>query len=109
MRDQDNMRQLIEKLWRLKIRTTGKDQEAAKIFNEAIDVIESVHQVERPFARHLAMLLDASIPALEKAALAERRREDGKSLRCITDQERLKAAEEAVSKANKLFGIVNEP
>jgi type II secretory pathway component PulF len=100
------MRDLIERLRRLKIRTTGNDQEAAKIFNEAIDVIESFHQKERPFARQLAMLLDASIPALEKAARAERRREDGKSLRCITDQERLKAVEEAVAKADELFGSI---
>lgn len=98
--------ELIEKLRRLKIRTTGNDQEAAKILNEAINVIERVHQSERPFARHLAMLLDASIPALEQAAKTERRREDGKSLRCITNQERLKAVEEAVSKADKLFGSI---
>lgn len=100
------MMELIERLRRLKIRTTGNDQEAAKILNEAIDVIERVHQRERPHARRLAMLLDASIPALEKAAKAERRREDGKSLRCITDQERLKAVEEAVLKADELFGSI---
>lgn len=101
------MRDIIEKLTRLKIRTTGNDQQAAKTFNEAIDAIETVHQQERPFARHLAMLLEASIPALEKAADAERRREAGKSLRCVTDQERVKAVKEAVAKSDKLFGSIS--
>jgi hypothetical protein len=100
-------RKLIEDLVRIKIKYTGNDQAAAKILNEAIDAIEHTHQQERPFARHLAMLLDASIPALETAARAERRREDGKSLRCITEQGRLKAVEEAVAKAEKLFGSIS--
>ena len=101
------LRKLIEDLTRVKIRLTGNDQAAAETLNDAIDAIERAHQQERPFALQLALLLDASIPALEKAAAAERRREDGKSLRCITDQERLKAVEEAVAKAEQLFGSIS--
>lgn len=100
-------RKLIEDLRRVKIKYTGNDQAAAKILNEAIDAIEQVHQQERPFALQLALLLDASIEALEKAAETERRREAGKYLRCVTDQERLKAVKEAVAKAEKLFGSIS--
>lgn len=98
------LRKLIEDLRRMRQRVMGADVETV---NDAIDAIERAHQQERPFALQLALLLDASIPALEKAAAAERRREDGKSLRCITDQERLKAVEEAVAKADKLFGSIS--
>jgi hypothetical protein len=101
------VRKLIEGLRRVKIKYTGNDQDAAKILNEAICAIEQTHQHERPFALQLALLLDASIEALEKAAETERRREAGKSMRCIADQERLKAVRESVAKAEKLFGSIS--
>jgi hypothetical protein len=100
-------RKLIEDLTRVKIRLIGNDQAAAETLNDAIDAIERAHQQERPFALQLALLLDASIEALEIAAETERRREAGKSMRCITDQERLKAVKEAVAKAEQLFGSIS--
>jgi hypothetical protein len=102
-----SLRKLLEELIRVKIRLTGNDAAAAKTLNAVIDAIEHTQQQERPFARRLAMLLDASIPALEKAAEAEHRREKGKYLRCITDHERLKAVKEAVAKADELFGSIS--
>ena len=53
----------------------------------------------RELIRRMAMLLDASLPALEAAAAREKRREAGKRLRQITEQQRLNAAIEMVAEA----------
>ena len=53
----------------------------------------------------LVLLLDAAIPALEKAANAERRREAGKHMRQITEQNRAEYARELVDEVSKAYGI----
>lgn len=51
--------------------------------------------------RRLAMLLDATLPTMEKAADAERQREQGKNIRQITKQKRFEAAKEIVTEAER--------
>lgn len=53
----------------------------------------------------MVFLLDASIEALDAAAAAEKRREDGKTLRQITKQERAKTARALVAEMAKKYGI----
>lgn len=49
--------------------------------------------------RRMAMLLDAALPALKAAADRERRREAGKRLRQITEQQRVEAVDEVIAEA----------
>ena len=51
----------------------------------------------------LANLLEGALPAMEKEAAAERRREAGKPLRNITSQQRLEAARRAVAEAFEAY------
>ena len=53
----------------------------------------------------LVMLLDASQDALDAAAKAEARRERGKTLQCITEQERAKTARAVVQDISAKYGI----
>lgn len=70
----------------------------------AIEEIEHYHQVAKPLGQRLAMLLDASLPALDKEAALERKREEGKTMRCVTAQGRAKGVREAIAKAAGIFG-----
>lgn len=70
----------------------------------AVEEIEFYRQVARPLGHRLAMLLDAALPALDKEAALEKKREEGKAMRCITAQERAKGVREAIAKADGIFG-----
>ena len=51
------------------------------------------------------LLLDASIEALEAAGQRERKREAGKSLRCITEQQRAETVREFVRKMDAEYQL----
>lgn len=51
--------------------------------------------------RRLAMLLDAALEDLDRAAERERRAETGKPMRQITKQQRAEAARKAVAEADE--------
>ena len=53
----------------------------------------------------LVLLLDAAIPALNAAARAEEKREEGKSIRCITERNRAKFAVVLVAEVSEKYGI----
>ena len=53
----------------------------------------------------LVLLLDAALPALDKAAAAEKRREAHKSLRETTEQHRAESARKLVAKMVSKYGI----
>ena len=96
-----DVQRLIERLTRVKNgMELGKDGETVE---EAIEAIEFAYRVMMPFGKRLAMLLDASLPALEKEAVAERNREAGKAMRCITAQGRVEGVKEALVKAEAVF------
>ncbi|AXC50035.1 hypothetical protein DRW48_10335 [Paracoccus suum] len=49
--------------------------------------------------RRMAMMLDCCTDHLDKAAAAEKRREAGKAMRQITEQQRAEAARELIAEA----------
>jgi hypothetical protein len=51
------------------------------------------------------ILLDAAQEALDAAAAREKRREDGKSLRCITEQERAAKTRKHVAAMGAKYGF----
>ena len=53
----------------------------------------------------LVLLLDAALPALDKAAAAEKMREARKSLRKTTEQHRAESARKLVAKMVAKYGI----
>lgn len=53
----------------------------------------------------LMTLLDAAQPLLDRAAFAEKHAEAGKTLRCITAQQRAEAARLAVHEAKQRLGV----
>ena len=55
--------------------------------------------------RRLAFALDASLDHLDRQAAAEKRREAGKSLRSITEQQRAEMAHKAVAEAFDVLGL----
>lgn len=59
---------------------------------------------QKDLIRQLAMLLDNCLPHLRAKAAKEKRQEEGKSLRRITDQKIAARAEEAIDKAFALLG-----
>ena len=59
---------------------------------------------ETTMVRKLAYMLDASIDALDKAAAIEKRREEGKTMRQITERERAKNARKLVDEAMAMIG-----
>ena len=92
---------------RLKIIANDLPMDAHKdAIRAAIEEIEYYHQVAQPLGQRLAMLLDAALPALDKEAAAEKRREEGKPMRQITAQSRAKGVREAIAKAEREFGAM---
>lgn len=58
----------------------------------------------RDLIRRLAMMLDGCLDLLDAAAARERRREEGKTLRQITMQDRAETARELLDEADKALG-----
>lgn len=55
--------------------------------------------MNRHLVLRLALLLEAALPALDKAASNEKRREAGKRMRSITEQQRAETARALVEEA----------
>ena len=62
-------------------------------------------EVEAEDLRRMLMLLDAADDALTAAAKAEERRERGKRMRSITDQQRAKHTREFVTEMTDKYGV----
>lgn len=60
---------------------------------------------ERETIRRLVVLLDAATPLLDIEAAKEARREEGKTIRQVTAQNRAKAAKQLVQDIAKEFGV----
>lgn len=93
----------IDRLIRIKDGLTNSADRDA--INDACEALSSAHNVARPLGLKLAVLLDAALPHLDKAAEREAAQEAGKTLRQITCQSRAKAAHDAVAKAGDVFGF----
>ena len=59
---------------------------------------------ENELIRRMAMVLDGALELLDAAAAAERRREAGKPMRCITMQQRAEVARELIAEAEAHLG-----
>lgn len=62
-------------------------------------------EIDRTDMFRTLLLLDAALPALDAAAEREKRREAGKRLRQITEQQRAEMAHEHVAYMAETYGI----
>lgn len=62
-------------------------------------------EIDRTDMFRTLLLLDAALPALDAAAEREKRREAGKRMRQITEQQRAKMAREHVAYMAATYGI----
>jgi hypothetical protein len=93
----------IDRLIRIKDSMTNRADRDA--INDACEALSRAHNVARPLGLKLAVLLDAALPYLDKAAEREAAQEAGKVMRQITCQSRAKAAKDALAKSADVFGF----
>lgn len=99
-----NLTRLIERLIvQIERAPAGPTQEAMR---EAVDALRDYRDDALPLGYRLAGLVDAAQLYLDAAAERERKAEAGKTMREITCQCRAKAALDAVSQAEDVFGFV---
>ena len=104
------MTEIYRLIDRLKIIANDSPMDAHKdAIRRAIVEIEFYHLKARPMGQQLAMLLEAALPALDKEAVAEKKRtENVRFMKEITAQHRAKGAREAIVKAEKVFGAMTD-
>lgn len=97
-----NTNQLIDRLIIIKDRLANQSERDA--INDAVALINTAQNKQRPLGYKLAGILDASLPLIDAEAKREYAREQGKAMRCITWKGRAVGAREAIAEANAAFG-----
>lgn len=87
----------------LTVEISGADDARAML--RAIENIGSDDVANEGLIRCLAYGLDACLDHLNAAAAREKRREEGKALRSVTEQQRAEMASKAVAEAFGLLGL----